>query len=1536
MPVKTINTPDGSRWEQDARGRWTKVSGPPTIPAGEPFGQGPLLPERMQQAPAPQAPSFVEQVLGTPTEAMRAFHESLVGLGESGAGTAAVLAGRVRQVAGATPKPDFKLLHPTSSPQDPSLYQDTPPRQLRPPSPRERGALKLAGEFGQARERFAADQPSELQTPLHQNLGKLRDPRTWVGGTIHAGVSMLPSLALAGAATAIGGPLAGAAVGGFVGGLQEGFDEYKKAIEAGENPDEAFRRMMEMAAGSAVLNAISFGNILSKLGGKALVNTTFKTILNFVESGAVETITEVAEGPLAEAIQKRDKTTIKGLLKAILEELDVAPGTLVTGGLGGAIAGSISSKREAAAPEVEDWEIAPLPSKKAKAVPKTTGASLETVNATLDNLEAAYQSLLKQDPRLEGDKPSVKDLKVWAKKVHVVEKAIDTWNAKKVELSPVKTWPQVKEPEPVPESLLDKRILELDAEVAHNEDILREAEAKRRPLRAKLARESLEKAKASRSELLGAKQAKPVAKQAEPTKPAKPAKPAELTKVEEPAEEKPDRVAELQAQVMAAYTPGGSIAAGHIEGLLKEAKAKPSPDKQLVAKLEGALANYKKSKTPASRVRDEQMAKALYAGGEEYGHVKRAKERIDTTQQNSSVLAKTKGWKQDHRPGDLVMSPSGPGEVVELGLLENNERDYIVRVGGVATLYKNSELGALPRAEGTTEARLAEAEANYAKEVSRLDSQIEFTSAGFVDNVLTQWIMSPEYAATLVEDPEMKKTMLDLTGSILNANAEVDAKVIADKEYAKQIHKTLTKEERVLVRRAMKTIYSGDREKMGRLHDQRPAVFAAANSLIGYFERMRSVFVEYKLDQYARHISQEAANAMIWADVGEKISNIAKGINMDPKELQDLYDEYKAIYEWGLDDYITNIEMGTYRMVDSNGVVRAVGVTLKDAIKKGAALLSENPSMSLKAEVGFGGSPELAIDMKPSAYFALRRRVEKQLKEHIDKLDEEVRKKVKKETGIVLRQAFKPGATYAFAGPAQPRRDILKGEENIFDVLPGYSHAMWRKVIMDPVIDKVREGVQILPENLQDLVLSQLEYAKGKYSFGDQLADMITQRLGARPALWSKTSRGIRSFGANTKLGYKVSTAYVNLVSGLGHIYVKTGLKYIKEAHEWVQTAEGSRFALEEEPYMHMSFVIDTGGHIKTGLSWLAPLKLFQLSEPMMRKTALAANYLFAKGEFGMSDMEARLFTRRGMRFQLFTYNAAALPRLLRSPGGKLFGQFRTFFVKELEFMHSLSKKRSEHHGGAPEILRYIALQLALAGPRGAIYMARSIPILMVLTLLDDVEEWMNKHMPRTSRGLTGLLAGGDVTAPAVMQFPGKLIDYAGWFVSDIVDLTNDVIMPWIGGEGSIDRAAIKWIRDLAAITYYLDQVYDSIIDRDGWVMGGESYGRLYQVSGWWDRALLAAGITPLKSSQQKVVQGILDRGFEKKNNTTNRVRSEFAERVYRGQPIPESLLRAAELLGIDKDKAVENAYKTPKQRMLERVSERDKVRVMEAYEGIK
>lgn len=795
---------------------------------------------------------------------------------------------------------------------------------------------------------------------------------------------------------------------------------------------------------------------------------------------------------------------------------------------------------------------------------------------------------------------------------------------------------------------------------------------------------------------------------------------------------------------------------------------------------------------------------------------------------------------------------------------------------------------------------------------------------------LSQYLWFVEHA--LRNHPEGRRA----SGKIIEAVDEHLYDNNQDLTLFRVLKKPLDKGQRILVRKAMETLYKGDKDAIRRLENRDPSVYDAARELIDWFSLIREDAKQYKRDMYVKWLPKNLSLAFSDVLNGVPVKKVLKNRGVKAEDLLDVVKEYKKIDNWGLEDYITNIERGSYKFVDKDGHVVLVGVTKKDAIKKAKEYLKDNPDVrTLRLETGFTGG-DLAQMMSRPQYWAVRGRLERALKDDISSMNKDL---VKEALGKTIRII----PTQKFAGPMVRRKGVLAGEADIFDVLPAYSYAMRKKMSLDPVIADVRKSIDQYPKDVRDIILSQIEYAKGKYSLGNKIVDDMFRNRGWRPMAFSKGVGKVRWVTARLKLGYRPVAAFINLVDGQGRTWVKVGNKLFGRAVKLFNTKEGKRIIEENKKFLGMSLASEAGEITRAQAKITRPLGLFQKPEYPNRGVSLLANYLYAKENMKLPEVEAMEFARRAMRFQQVNYNIAALPRLLRGPGGKLLGQFKPYMFGSAQFISSLR---------GWEIPRYMALFGATAGPRGYIYLMRSLPILGVWAGWDRMEEWINKTIPKIGRGVVGLL-DGDATAPAVLQFPGELWDWFGPFVSDAVTLFNEVVKPALEGEGYSWDDFREYGKGLAPAMYYWDQLIDSIVDEDGWVRDGKlnvymeggkvkvkTGGRkLYRVGSWWDRFLLAMAVPPIEKSKQDVTRRILNREEDVRRRKQRKVVDEMIEYITTQRPIPEDTMDMFVKLGVRPElieETIQSREMTPEQRQIVKTRLIGRARVSEMYEGIK
>jgi len=476
------------------------------------------------------------------------------------------------------------------------------------------------------------------------------------------------------------------------------------------------------------------------------------------------------------------------------------------------------------------------------------------------------------------------------------------------------------------------------------------------------------------------------------------------------------------------------------------------------------------------------------------------------------------------------------------------------------------------------------------------------------------------------------------------------------------------------------------------------------------------------------------------------------------------------------------------------------------------------------------------------------------------------------------------------------RESVLSDKEDFLNILPEYISKVEQHNFLNPKLEEytglVNSAIKTgkVPGNLGEVLLDQIQTIRGDFSKTNYFVDDLMARWGEgkftqhieRPAgAFKRDIARARRVMANLKLGYRPIAGLVNMAGGFGHTWTKLGSKYMQLGTDFLNTEEGKAFIKEEQAYTGIDFSIDAEGNFRTKIPWYKPLGIFQAAEPAIREHSLAANYMYAKTELGLEEDQAKEYARRALRFQNFTYNSSALPKIMRNPTGKLFTQFKTYLVKEVEFIRSLK---------GDEWLRYMGMHLALSGPRGVVYTLRSLPFLALTGLLEPLEEWLLKEKSGLARGLPGTL-GVDVTAPATFQLPMESMDYVGPFLSDMVGMFKQVVIPLVQNlshldteyvfeaENTVEGAgkvatgiaeadleevakgldqislsrSVDWFLGTAAVWSSWNDIISQAISEDGWIKNSKGE-KDYRANGWWTATKLALAASP---TQKSVMQNL-------------------------------------------------------------------------------
>jgi len=643
---------------------------------------------------------------------------------------------------------------------------------------------------------------------------------------------------------------------------------------------------------------------------------------------------------------------------------------------------------------------------------------------------------------------------------------------------------------------------------------------------------------------------------------------------------------------------------------------------------------------------------------------------------------------------------------------------------------------------------------------------------------------------------------------------------------------------------------SGLKSRIERDKKLNPGRYEVAENIIQWWDNVRELIKTHKREMIRQQRPQEwfeAFNAAISesydATQGGKLKSpeeraklwegITKRYGIEKKKeidkFTDMVRDYLAVDFWGVDDYITRIERGTYKVLDENGQVRAVRQTGIEAREEAESLVA---------------------------------------------------------TGQIRKA--KIVNEYSKVDPLTRRKGVLKGEKNIFDALRSYAWAVRKRLIVEPLQlameQEFSNNADKYTPNMQKIVRKQMEALKGTYSWEDRLIDGVFEKLGfqGKPFRASRWVGRARKAEGYLKLGYRPVASAVNLVFGHGHTIAKTGTGYWIKGLRWLRTPEGKEWMKAQEPYMGVTFS-EFEGATREIKSWLNPLWLFSRPERNIRRASLASNYLFGREKLGMDEVAAREFSHRSMRAQSFVYNTTALPRWMRSPLGKLVGQFKSYIVQEMQFLKTLSGK---------EWTRYMTLMATFGGPQAILHVLNSLPLLNQMGVLDKIEEYLlsvrlPKDIPliggnRVLYGIPGLL-GMDISISAALQFPGSFDELAGPFVADVLKLGRMAMdAADVGFEeafgikefkesktavGKAQAVTDKLGQFAVELNYFNDILTSKFqMQPDGRMWARDRQGRLsYPIDGTLDYIKLIAGAKPIQKSVYQAKLRILNKEKERR-----------------------------------------------------------------------
>lgn len=700
-------------------------------------------------------------------------------------------------------------------------------------------------------------------------------------------------------------------------------------------------------------------------------------------------------------------------------------------------------------------------------------------------------------------------------------------------------------------------------------------------------------------------------------------------------------------------------------------------------------------------------------------------------------------------------------------------------------------------------------------------------------------------------------------------------------------------------------------------------VAEAAATLKDWFKIMWDKRIKAQLADFESHLKPEENEALL--------SVINKGIDpgiafakfepKDQKVLKSLLDDYRDLQKRKIENYRPHVERGDIllQVQTDKGKFKTVAVALnsKDAVRKALALREVDPSIELFLDTNF--AKDLPQGISKGQYWSVASRLSKANAELLKDINGEIGKG---EAGAAARRAmrgiFVIKPTQKFSEFELRRMGILKGEENVFDTIFSYAYKTEKKLALDPVIAQARKVINddyAGQPNTQHFLRELVEDVKGTYSWQDKAADDLVRWLGfeGQSMTATKAAANIRMVEGYLKLGWRPVSALFNYLGGQSNVWAKFGQQYFREGYEFLKTPEGKKFIKEMEPVMGQTFAhegeqltIRTGKQLgidwtklPPALRWFQPMALFEAPEIPNRSIGLAAPYMYALKELKLPEAAARNFAMRQNWFSQATYNMASMPKLMRSPLGRIAGQFKTYMVNQIEFMATLR---------GPEAFRYIAAQIALGGPRGAVSFLKSVPFLAMMPWWDEMEDWMNKEYPNFSRGVVGGMLGMDVTGPSTLQFPTSVTDWLGPFVNDVIKVHRNVVSPYLEGAkpmpktpgeaAEIPFSALEQVSPV--IRYWPKLLIDRIAhpSQDSYIIKDQRGREIYRLEPF-DLVKEVMGGTPTEAARLTQFQANERRRQKVENLRKGHVVDAVMEAMAEGNEIPDGYIEELIALGI-------------------------------------
>ena len=610
------------------------------------------------------------------------------------------------------------------------------------------------------------------------------------------------------------------------------------------------------------------------------------------------------------------------------------------------------------------------------------------------------------------------------------------------------------------------------------------------------------------------------------------------------------------------------------------------------------------------------------------------------------------------------------------------------------------------------------------------------------------------------------------------------------------------------------------------------------------------------------------------------------------KKIQKELTTYFDVENWGLDEYVTNLQLGNYKIIDAEGRTQGFAQTEKEAKRK---------AYEMRLLAGATDSDLWTIE---------------------------------------------PAFNRLNPTAKRDKNSGFQGEEDIFEVLPAYALAMEKRIILGPIKAKMRKFYRERPDefspDVQSVLDDQMKSAQGLDTDPiDQWVDAISVSRGWKTGKYKRFVGVSKSISAKLKLGYRMVTASMNYLLGMNNTHSQVGTEFMMKAKRYLTGEEtyvgpdGVKVniletlkRLERTGALHLNVAVDETGAIQSREPIWKPIGLFTRAEVPVRQYSYVANYLYEREVNGLNHKQAEWQALQNLRFAQTVYNMASIPKILRSPTGRLAGQFKTYMLNHVQFLSTLTPR---------QFVRYLGGFLALGGPKAMMATISSLPLLGSLGFINDAEEWMSNStnpLAELSSGIPGLL-GFDISKSVAYLVPQSGEEWVGPTIAELSKLWFDVIQPAIASiseagdradaPGYLGDRAVDWVTGLSPVFFYMKDLFQSVtqveedeelkklapnefrwetslskaISDQVWIR--DSHGdKAYLVNGSWDRLLLLAGAAPLQKARGQKLKQVWYEKMEVRKDNRKRWLDRVVKKMVNGQELNEDDANDAWLYGIN------------------------------------